>query len=304
VSVGKWGDGSVTSRELRGEELRLRAAGMDWPMQGLTMIGLNRLDDLQACVEELVRDGVAGDLIEAGAWRGGASILMRATLDAHGDGRSVCVADSFQGFPEADAQGHLNETEFLAVPLEEVQASFARFGLGTGVRFVPGFFEETLPALAGTPWALIRLDGDTYEATWQTLAALYDDLQPGGYVVVDDYRVMPECGRAVDDFRRAHGIEEPLADVDWTCVRWRRESAAPTGARPAAGGTPRERVQAPARPRAGRPPSEREVALAAEADALRARLERAEAELERLQGSPLAGPRAWLRRRRGHEAAA
>jgi len=304
VSVGKWGDGTVTSRELRGEDLRLRAAGMDWPMQGLTMIGLNRLDDLQACVEALVRDDVPGDLIEAGAWRGGASILMRATLDALGDGRTVCVADSFQGFPEADAQGLLNETEFLAVPIEEVQASFARFGLEDGVRFVPGFFEQTLPGLAGGRWALIRLDGDTYEATWQTLAALYDDLAPGGYVIVDDYRVMPECGRAVDAFRSEHGIEEPLEDVDWTCVRWRRESVAPTGARPLAASAPQERVQAPARPRIGRPPSEREVALAEEADALRARLAAAEAEVERLQGSPLAGARAWLRRRRGHGAPA
>ena len=43
--------------------------------------------------------------------------------------------------------------------------SFARFGLDRGVRLVPGFFEETLPALAGTRWAVVRLDGDTYEAT-------------------------------------------------------------------------------------------------------------------------------------------
>ena len=48
------------------------------------MVGLNRLDDLQACVESVVRDGVEGDLIEAGTWRGGASILMRATLDSLG----------------------------------------------------------------------------------------------------------------------------------------------------------------------------------------------------------------------------
>src|SRR5881628_4098632 len=84
ISVGRMQDGTVISRELVGDEVRLRAAGMDWPLQGMTMIGLNRLDDLESCVEAVVRDGVEGDLIEAGAWRGGASILIRATLDSLG----------------------------------------------------------------------------------------------------------------------------------------------------------------------------------------------------------------------------
>src|ERR671936_3159124 len=100
VSVGSGEDGHVWSRDLRGDEVRLRAAGMDWPLQGLTMVGLTRLDDLQACVESVHSESVDGDMIEAGAWRGGASILMRATLDSLGaDDRTVVVADSFQGFP-------------------------------------------------------------------------------------------------------------------------------------------------------------------------------------------------------------
>src|SRR4051794_30444395 len=54
TSVGRTEDGQVMSRELTGDGLRLRAAGMDWPLQGLTMIGLRRLDDLQACVESII----------------------------------------------------------------------------------------------------------------------------------------------------------------------------------------------------------------------------------------------------------
>jgi len=281
VSVGKWEDGTVTSRELRGEQLRVRAAGMDWPMQGLSMVGLNRLDDLQRCVEAVVRDDVKGDLIEAGAWRGGASILIRATLDAHGAGRTVVVADSFQGFPVADEQGRLSDVDFLAVPEEEVRANFARFGLDDGVRFVPGYFEDTLPALHGERWSLIRMDGDTYEATWVTLSSLYGGLAPGGYVIVDDYRALTECGRAVDDFRERHGIEEPLEDVDWTCVRWRRTSDAPFEAVPPPATAP-TRTQAPERVGTGLPRSEREIELAAEVAELRARLERA----ERAAGAP------------------
>jgi O-methyltransferase len=231
ISVGAMADGTVLSRELRGEELRLRAAGMDWPRQGLTMIGLGRLDDLQRCVETVVADGVRGDVIEAGAWRGGASLLMRATLDTLGDERTVWVADSFQGFAPSDAPAHdgaidLRAFDFLAVSEEEVRASFARLGFEHGVRFVRGFFEDTLGALAAERWAIVRLDADTYAPTSQALRCLYPGLAVGGYLIVDDYGAFEGCRRAVDEFRRAHGIVEPLEPVDSTCVRWRRESEA------------------------------------------------------------------------------
>jgi O-methyltransferase len=229
ISVGAMADGTVISRELRGDETRLRAAGMDWPLQGLTMIGLGRLDDLQRCVETVVADGVRGDVIEAGVWRGGASLLMRATLDTLGDDRTVWVADSFQGFAPSDAPADdgsidLRAFDFPAVSEEEVRESFARLGLEDGVRFVHGFFEDTLGALAAERWAIVRLDADTYEPTSHALRCLYPGLAVGGYLIVDDYGAFEGCRRAVDEFRREHAIVEALEPVDSTCVRWRRES--------------------------------------------------------------------------------
>jgi O-methyltransferase len=228
ISVGAMADGTVMSRELRGEERRLRSAGMDWPLQGLTMVGLGRLDDLQRCVETVVADGIGGDVIEAGAWRGGASLLMRATLDTLGDDRTVWVADSFQGFAATDAPADdgsidLRAFDFLAVSESDVRESFARLGLQDGVRFVPGFFEDTLGDLVGQRWAIVRLDADTYEPTRQALRCLHPGLAAGGYLIVDDYGAFEGCRRAVDEFRREHGITEPLEVVDSTCVRWRRD---------------------------------------------------------------------------------
>ena len=291
VSVGKLEDGSVASRELAGADLRVRAAGMDWPRQGLTMVGLNRLDDLQARVEAVVHDGVDGDLIEAGAWRGGASILMRATLDtldAHG--RALWVADSFQGFPEPDQQKGLSAADYLAVSLEEVKDNFARFGLEHGVTFVPGFFEDTMSELGGRRWALVRLDGDTYEATWLTLQSLYPGLNVGGHVIVDDYGALEECRRAVDEFRDRHGIEEPLEQVDWTCVAWRRESEGTIEPVEPPRASKAERAQrtvrAVSRERDLRVPSEHELLLSQE--------------LDRLKRRPLAAPLHWVKTRLRH----
>jgi O-methyltransferase len=290
LSVSRTGDtrrrdSQVKSRELQEEELALRVRGADWPFSGLTMVGLPRLDDFQACVESVVADEVEGDVIEAGAWRGGASILARATLDSLGaDDRTVWVADSFRGLPAPDPgafpEDHeldLSQVEFLAVPAEEVRRHFARFGCEHGVELVEGFFDQTLPTLRGRRWSVIRLDGDTYEATWVGLESLYPGLSAGGYLIIDDYTLIPECRAAVDDFRREHGITEPIEEIDWNGVRWRRADEPETDA---------GRVAEPARPlsmpsaeRAGesgaRPhiPTERELELEQELEALRARAE-------------------------------
>ena len=71
-----------------------REEGRDWPLEAETMVGLKRLDNLQQCVTSVIRNGVPGDLIETGVWRGGSSIFMRAILKAYGDtSRKVWLAD-------------------------------------------------------------------------------------------------------------------------------------------------------------------------------------------------------------------
>jgi O-methyltransferase len=226
-------DGSVVVERL--EDLERRRNGMEWPTNGTTMVGLKRLDQLQACIETVIRDGVPGNLIETGVWRGGAAILMRAALRVYGGAdREVWLADSFEGLPPAhpdypvDAGADILSTyDFLAVSEDEVRAAFDRHGLlDGGVRFLRGWFRDTLPPLRGrNQWALMRLDGDHYESTIIALESLYPDLSPGGFVVVDDYGGIDQCSQAVDDFRRANGIEEELHTIDWTGVWWRRPLA-------------------------------------------------------------------------------
>jgi O-methyltransferase len=199
-----------------------------WPVVAETMIGPRRLDHLQRCVETILADRVAGDLIEAGCWRGGAGILMRAALEARGDRtRRVWLADSFAGLP---ASRHGDERKLrldgyaeLAVPQEEVERAFERYGLlDERVVFLSGWFADTLPALEGEIWALIRLDGDLYDSTRDALAALYPRLSAGGFAVVDDYGALPGCRRAVDEFRATHGVTAPLEWIDGSAVCWRK----------------------------------------------------------------------------------
>jgi O-methyltransferase len=207
--------------------------GWGWPTYAHTMIGLKRLDNLQFCVESVLAENVPGDVIEAGVWRGGACIFMRAVLKAYdARDRVVWCADSFAGAPPpdpakypADAGDRHHLRRELAVSLEQVKANFQRYGLlDEQVRFLEGRFRDILPNAPVKRLAVLRLDGDLYESTWDSLTHLYPRLSPAGYVIVDDYGAVESCRRAVCDFRRERGIEEEIMQIDWSAVYWRRSS--------------------------------------------------------------------------------
>lgn len=208
---------AMAPEKIRPAKWEHREVGRDYPYNATTMIGLQRLNHLQECVETVLAENVPGDLIEAGVWRGGAGILMRAVLDLHESDRTVWLADSFQGFPDTHGQ-----IPVLPTPLEEVEANFRKYGLDGGVRFVPGWFDETLPPLKEHTWSVVRLDADLYESTTTALECLYPGLSPGGYLIVDDYGPVAQCRRAVDEYRERNAITEPIEEIDWSGVFWRK----------------------------------------------------------------------------------
>ncbi|HEY4426831.1 MAG TPA: TylF/MycF/NovP-related O-methyltransferase [Solirubrobacteraceae bacterium] len=223
-------DGTVNVAPLSGELRERREYGADWPVEGQTMIGLDRLENIQRCIESVLDDEVPGDLIETGVWRGGATIFMRGVLKAYGvEDRTVWVADSFAGLPTPDPSLGIDDddwfhkVDFLAVSLGQVRANFARYGLlDDQVRFLEGYFSDTLPTLRGHRWSVLRLDGDQYRSTMDALECLYSGLSPGGYAIIDDYGAVDACRQAVDEFRRKNLIDEPLEWIDWSGVYWRR----------------------------------------------------------------------------------
>lgn len=225
-------------RRLRSLPLRLarteREFGLDWPKHAETMSGLRRLRNVRTCVVDVIERGVPGDLIEAGVWRGGTTILMRAVLAAYDDpDRSVWVADSFQGLPKPDPEAYPADAGLdytghaqLSVGVQHVQANFARYGLlDDRVKLLPGWFKDTLPTAPIEKLAVMRLDGDLYESTMDALDALYPKLSVGGYCIIDDYGALHACRRAVDDYRAKHNITERVEPIDWTGAYWRREQA-------------------------------------------------------------------------------
>ncbi|NWH05665.1 TylF/MycF/NovP-related O-methyltransferase [Desulfobacter latus] len=195
----------------------------------MTMIGKQRLENVESCIQKILLDNIPGDFMETGVWRGGCTIFMNGMLEAYDAAdRKVWVADSFMGVPEPklpqDKGVDLYLDTKLAIPMEVVQENFEKFGLlNERVKFLPGWFEDTMESTPVDSLSLLRLDGDLYSSTMVVLENMYPRVEPGGFVIVDDYGALEPCRKAVTDFRNKYGIEEKIQAVDWTGVFWRKE---------------------------------------------------------------------------------
>jgi O-methyltransferase len=219
-------------RFIGGSNENLRIDGRDRPLFADTMIGMKRLDNIEFCIRDVLKNNIEGDFIELGVWRGGATILMRALLkDMNVTDRNVWVADSFEGLPMPDAakypadkgDKHYTFNE-LKVSMEQVKHNFEKYGLlDERVKFLKGWFRDTLPNAPIEKLAVLRLDGDMYESTMDGLVNLYPKLSKGGYVIVDDWGAVPACKKAVGEYRKQHNITEEIKEIDWTGVFWKKE---------------------------------------------------------------------------------
>lgn len=209
-----------------------RVIGHDLSDIAHSMLSLRRLDNVQMCVETVLKENIPGDLIETGVMRGGTVILMRAILMAHGIlDRVVWAADSFEGLPapdpdnypaDAGAAWHLRPLTECGV--DHVKRNFARYGLlDDQVKFLPGWFRDTLTTAPIERLAVLRLDGDLYESTMDALVPLYPKLSPGGFLIIDDYN-LPMCRKAVNDYRERFGITEKVVEIDDAGIYWRKSA--------------------------------------------------------------------------------
>ena len=208
-----------------------RSEGKIWPLYAHTMVGIKRLDNLQYCIETVLDKDIEGDFIEAGVWRGGTCIFMKAILRAYNiNNRKIFVADSFQGLPKPDRSKYpLDENDrfhihkYLSVKREDVVNNFSLYNLlDDQVIILDGWFNETLPNAPIKELAILRIDADMYGSTMEVLQHLYPKLTKGGFCIIDDY-ALPGCQKAVNDYRRDNSIGSQVREIDWTGIFWQKD---------------------------------------------------------------------------------
>ena len=203
--------------------------GIIHPPRAHTMIGLKRLNNIQECFQNIVKDNIEGHLIETGVWRGGATIFMAGLVKSYCENRKVFVADSFNGLPKPDIEKYPDDLgdkhwtyDDLNISFDEVYNNFKSYDLLIdNVVFVEGWFNETLPLIKDEKFSMIRLDGDMYGSTWDALDNLYPSLSTGGYLIVDDW-LLPGANKAVMDYRDKNNITDEIEFIHDYSVFWRK----------------------------------------------------------------------------------
>ena len=211
-----------------------------------TMLSRERLISLYDQVVFCGQQGIDGALVECGVWKGGAVALMaQASMSHSKDFRHIHLFDSFRGICEPNAQYDGRRALEEVAPyadvargrLEPVQGFYDSVG-GFGtleenrellekeigypegfLHYHVGWFQQTVPKSVDSIGAIavLRLDGDWYESTKICLDYLYDSVQKGGFVIVDDYGTYDGCRRAVDEFIVSRQIRGYLHPVDAAC---------------------------------------------------------------------------------------
>jgi O-methyltransferase len=242
-------EANLNIQEHLGYELEDEATECIQVVKNHTMLSKRRLVTLYQQVAYCEACEVPGSFVECGVWKGGAMGLMAlANLRQAKQRRHLHLFDAFQEICEPDAAVDgaraVQDVRELSGKrgrdtgkLEAIQGVYDRFG-GPGtlegnerlleetigypkdfVHYHVGWFQDTIPAdhQAIGPIAILRLDGDWYHSTKVCLEYLFDKVERGGIVIIDDYGTYEGCRRAVDEFIRLKHIRVYLAPVDRDC---------------------------------------------------------------------------------------
>jgi hypothetical protein len=186
-----------------------------------------REQNINNMIKHIIESKIEGDVLDIGVYEGYSSVLAMNMLVFLGNtSRKFYLYDTFEGMPEptiedGDRINHLyekqkdgaapGETGWVKCSLEKVKMHVNENTTypKNNIVYVKGMVEDTLPTNTHQKIAYMRLDTDFYSSTKAELEYLYDKLEIGGVVIVDDYASkFAGCTKAVDEFFLSRGIEK------------------------------------------------------------------------------------------------
>jgi O-methyltransferase len=201
-----------------------RKEGGEWPVFALSMIGEQRMNNIRTLLEQAHREGLEGDFMECGVWRGGASIYAKIIIESlewRVRKPHVWLADSFSGLPLPRSQHDSAiwaKWDYLSVPSSEVKANLINFGVfDNTIHFCEGYFVDSLPLCHPKKIVVLRMDGDMYDSTTDQLSNLFPSVVDGGWIIIDDWSI-PSCQKAVLDFWKLHKLQRNFVQIDRACT--------------------------------------------------------------------------------------
>ena len=199
-----------------------------------TMTGAERVVCLVRATKYIVENGIAGDFVECGVWRGGSMMAVALALKQLGETtRKLFLYDTFAGMsPPTDKDTRFDgvtahemiETVYkdagawCHADKQEVTKNLLATGYPEGnVFMVEGKVEETIPRILPSQICLLRLDTDWYESTKHELTYLYPKLVKNGVLIIDDYGHWLGSKLATDEYFARRPLKPFLQRVGYDC---------------------------------------------------------------------------------------
>lgn len=183
---------------------------------------------------DCIKRGILGDFVECGVFAGTQSAAMALANEVNNGGRRSHLFDSFEGLPNPGPRddstitsltdqyhcpkdGKLVSSGIDVCTVAQVEQHMKEWGINPdNLWYYEGWFQETVQEAAEMgaigPVAVLRLDGDYYESTKVCLEHLHPLVQPGGYVIVDDY-ALTGCKVAMMEYWGQHNISPTVITI-------------------------------------------------------------------------------------------
>lgn len=202
------------------------------PYYGTALSSVNTIENTKHYTQLILDQSVPGVLVECGVAAGAQVAAMQDTLLGQNQTRWIYGFDSFEGIPLAsdeddqqpgiegpkpiihysDKRQLLKSSGVTVHRLESVRSNMRKWfpGKDDTIVLVKGWFQDTLKPYRTVMQqhggiALLRLDGDLYESTKVCLEELFEFMNPGAILIIDDWTLVG-CRRACDEFFATHPV--------------------------------------------------------------------------------------------------
>jgi O-methyltransferase len=185
-----------------------------------TLLSNLNLFFLQELARRADRLGLSGDFVECGVYKGGSAGVLGFEAMRSSIKRNLWLYDAFSGMPPATGMDddHSRSIEGQYVGSESnTRRILHRLGVKESrYKIVRGWFEDTLPKAEPCRIALLHVDCDFYDPVKLTLETFYPQVEPLGFVVLNDYGSHAGCRAATTEFleKLTYGVSPIQIDRD------------------------------------------------------------------------------------------
>lgn len=155
-----------------------------------------------------------GDVVEFGCYVGTTSVFLAKELEEWSEGKTLWLYDSFEGLPEKSREdrnslGEVFKKGELLATKKQLISNLKKSGVARIPKITKGWFSELSKEQIPSKISFAFLDGDYYRSILDPLELIWENLEKGAIVVVDDYgnHALPGASQAVDEWAKKFGLK-------------------------------------------------------------------------------------------------